>query len=68
MKEIAQRPGRITDKAKGVPVGWSISIEYGEGKSLVTALRALHDGRRWSLVSNPASAPDTPTYTLRRFA
>jgi hypothetical protein len=68
MNAIAQRTGRITDQAKGVPVGWSISIGYGDGKSLATALRALQDGRRWSLVADQSAAPGTAVYTLRRVA
>jgi hypothetical protein len=63
----APRAPTAVELMADVPVGGSRVMPWGKAKSCVTALRKLHDGRRWSLLPAP-STPDEPVYCIVRRA
>lgn len=65
----APRP-RLIDLMADVQVGDFRVMPYGQAKSCVTLLRALNDGRRWSLRQAPEGHSTTSTvdYSIWRVA
>ena len=59
-----RRP-QLADQAEHLAVGEELERDYGEAMSLITGLRRLKDGRRWSLITKHPESKST-TYLVRR--
>lgn len=57
---------KLVDRVAHVAVGDYVVMSYGDAKSCVTQLRALQDGRKWSLQPAPAGFEDGDYAVWRR--